>query len=37
MEEPLPVLPIWLTEETSILLNLESTYESACHSLRIGR
>ncbi len=33
--EPLPVLPLWLNEETVIPLNLESSYEQACSDLWI--
>jgi hypothetical protein len=32
---PLPTLPLWLTEEFSILLDLEGGYEDTCRLLRI--
>jgi hypothetical protein len=34
--EPLPTLPLWLTDELSISLELEATYEEACRVLRIA-
>jgi hypothetical protein len=33
--QPLPTLPIWLNETWAISLDLESSYESACRTLRI--
>jgi hypothetical protein len=33
--EPLPTLPIWLTEDDLIPLDLESSYEEACRVLRV--
>lgn len=33
--QPLPNLPIWLTEEMCIPLDLESSYEETCRVLRI--
>lgn len=33
--QALPTLPIWLEETWAISLNLESTYEEACRTLRI--
>ena len=33
--EPLPTLPIWLKENWAISLELESTYEETCRTLRI--
>lgn len=33
--EPLPTLPIWLTETRAISLNLESSYQETCRALRI--
>lgn len=32
---PLPTLPLWLDDENYVALELESTYEEACSSLRI--
>ncbi|MFL5338934.1 MAG: DUF4058 family protein [Gemmataceae bacterium] len=32
---PLPSLPIWLTEETNVMLDLESSYEETCRVLHI--
>ena len=32
---PLPTLPLWLTEEFSIPLDLEASYEDTCRLLRI--
>jgi hypothetical protein len=34
--EPLPLLPLWLSPEVSVALDLERSYESACHSLWIA-
>ena len=33
--EPLPTLPIWLTETRAISLDLESSYQETCRALRI--
>ena len=33
--EPLPTLPIWLTETRAISLNLESSYQETCRALLI--
>lgn len=33
--QPLPTLPIWLTETSAISLELESSYEETCRALRI--
>ena len=32
---PLPCLPLWLTEELAITLDLEASYEQTCRDLRI--
>lgn len=32
---PLPVLPLWLSEELAVPLDLEASYEQACRDLRI--
>jgi hypothetical protein len=32
---PLPTLPLWLSEDLMVPLELEATYEEACRSLRI--
>lgn len=34
--QPLPILPLWLTEDLSIPLDLEPSYEQACHDLWIA-
>jgi hypothetical protein len=34
--QPLPKLPIWLTEDSHILLDLEASYEETCRALRIA-
>jgi hypothetical protein len=34
--EPLPVLPLWLSDELAIPLDLESSYEQTCRDLRIA-
>lgn len=34
--QPLPTLPLWLTEDVSIPLELEPSYEQACHDLWIA-
>ena len=33
--QPLPTLPIWLTEPWAVSLDLESSYEETCRTLRI--
>jgi hypothetical protein len=33
---PLPTLPLWLTEELAVDLELEATYEDTCRGLRIA-
>ena len=33
--EPLPTLPLWLSSDLAIPLNLESSYEETCKALRI--
>jgi hypothetical protein len=33
--QPLPTLPIWLTLDSAISLELESSYEETCRTLRI--
>ena len=33
--QPLPSLPIWLTEDLPISLDLEASYEDTCRALRI--
>ena len=34
--EPLPALPIWMTESKAVSLDLEACYEETCRVLRIG-
>jgi hypothetical protein len=34
--QPLPTLPVWLTEERAVSLDLEASYEDACRALRIA-
>lgn len=34
--QPLPSLPLWLTEELPVTLDLEETYEETCRGLRIA-
>ena len=34
--QPLPTLPLWLAENLVVPLDLESSYEQACHDLRIS-
>src|SRR5262249_36285381 len=34
--QPLPSLPLWLTAERSISLDLEASYEDPCRVLRIA-
>jgi hypothetical protein len=31
--QPLPTLPLWLTEKLAVPLDLEQSYEQACHDL----
>jgi hypothetical protein len=33
---PLPILPLWLTDELAVPLELEDTYEATCRALRIS-
>ncbi len=33
--QPLPTLPIWLTEDLAVALDLEASYEETCRALRI--
>jgi hypothetical protein len=33
--QPLPCLPLWLTDELAVPLDLEASYEQTCHDLRI--
>jgi hypothetical protein len=33
--QPLPKLPIWLTDELNVMLDLEASYEETCRVLRI--
>ena len=33
--EPLPTLPLWLTEDLAVPLRLEESYEQACNDLWI--
>jgi hypothetical protein len=32
---PLPELPLWLSDELAVPLDLEASYEQTCHDLRI--
>ena len=34
--QPLPALPIWLSNTLAVSLELESTYEETCRTLRIA-
>jgi hypothetical protein len=34
--QPLPTLPLWLTEHDAIPLDLEASYELTCQDLRIA-
>lgn len=34
--QPLPILPLWLTEDLVVPLDLEPSYEQACHDLWIA-
>jgi hypothetical protein len=36
LSQPLPTLPLWLTEKLAVPLELEATYEETCRVLRIG-
>jgi hypothetical protein len=31
IDQPLPTLPLWLTESEAVPLDLEQSYEQACH------
>ena len=33
--QPLPTLPLWLTDDLAVPLELEASYEEACHILRL--
>ena len=33
--QPLPTLPLWLTADMVVTLDLERSYEQACHDLWI--
>jgi hypothetical protein len=33
--QPLPTLPIWITEDLAVSLDLEASYEQTCRALRI--
>jgi hypothetical protein len=35
LRSPLPTVPLWLTYDLAVPLELESTYEAACRSLRV--
>jgi hypothetical protein len=35
VSQPLPALPIWLTEDLHVMLDLEGSYEDACRVFRI--
>lgn len=34
--QPLPTVPLWLTEDLAVPLDLETTYETTCRALRIA-
>jgi hypothetical protein len=34
--QPLPTLPLWLTEDLPVSLDLEASYEDTCRTLRIA-
>jgi hypothetical protein len=34
--EPLPILPLWLSEDLAVPLELEASYEETCRALRIA-
>lgn len=36
ISQPLPILPLWLTQDLAIPLDLEQSYEQACHDLWIA-
>lgn len=36
IDEPLPVLPLWLSEDLAVPLDLETSYEQTCRDLRIA-
>ena len=36
LRQPLPTVPLWLTYDLAVPLELEATYEAACKSLRIA-
>jgi hypothetical protein len=36
IRQPLPTVPLWLTYDLAVPLELEATYEAACKSLRIA-
>jgi hypothetical protein len=36
LRQPLPTVPLWLTHDLAVPLELEATYEAACKSLRIA-
>jgi hypothetical protein len=33
---PLPCLPLWLTDDLAITLDLEASYEETCSGLRVA-
>ena len=33
--QPLPILPVWLSETETVTLDLEASYEETCRVLRI--
>ncbi len=35
--QPLPSLPVWLSEKLTVTLELEASYEETCRVLRIPR
>jgi hypothetical protein len=36
IDQPLPTLPLWLSEDLAIPLELEASYEETCRALRIA-
>ena len=36
MGQNLPVLPIWIADDMAVPLDLETTYEATCQSLRLA-
>jgi hypothetical protein len=36
LDQPLPTLPLWLSDNLAVPLELESSYEDACRILRIA-